>query len=412
VIGAAPLLVAASIALFLAPRQPPAMRVDLGERPHYLVDAMRAGSLREELQACAAGPFRRSGFSIAHRGAPLQFPEHTREGYIAAARMGAGAIECDVTFTRDGELVCRHDECDLHSTTDIVATPLNTRCSTPWTGPGSQPRCCASDITLAEFRTLRGKMDASDAAATTAAGYLGGTPAWRTDLYAGRGTLMTLRDSIRLNQQLAVKHVPELKSGDAARIRRIFGGQEQYAQKLVETYRSEGVDPRDVWPQSFDERDIRYWLRKEPLFGQQAVYLDDVDPGATPQVPRLRPDELRELHRVGLRIIAPPIGALLAVDGAGNLVASGYAREIRASGFDIIAWSLERSDLRYGVGPGDFYYSFDGARRAIRGDGDLYAVLDALARGVGVKGVFSDWPATTTYYANCLVDGRDQPSPR
>ncbi|MBK6672831.1 MAG: hypothetical protein IPG49_04865 [Proteobacteria bacterium] len=84
---------------------------------------MPAGRLREELQACAAGPFRRSGFSIAHRGAPLMFPEHTREGYAAAARMGAGAIECDVTFTRDGELVCRHDECDLHSTTDIVTTP-------------------------------------------------------------------------------------------------------------------------------------------------------------------------------------------------------------------------------------------------------------------------------------------------
>jgi glycerophosphoryl diester phosphodiesterase len=24
-----------------------------------------------------------------------------------------------------------------------------------------------------------------------------------------------------------------------------------------------------------------------------------------------------------------------------------------------------------------------------------------LARKVGVRGVFSDWPATTTFYANC-----------
>ena len=373
---------------------------------------MPAGRLREELQACAAGPFRRSGFSIAHRGAPLMFPEHTREGYAAAARMGAGAIECDVTFTRDGELVCRHDECDLHSTTDIVTTPLNALCSTPWSGPGSQPKCCASDLTLVQFRSLRGKIDASNPAATTPREYLGGTPSWRTDLYAGRGTLMTLRDSIRLNRQLGVRHVPELKSGDTARIERTFGGQAQYAQRLVDAYRDEGVDPRDVWLQSFDERDIRYWLKEEPEFGRRAILLDDVDPGSAPPVPRLRPDELRELHRAGLRTIAPPIGALLAVDDAGSLLPSGYARELRASGFDIIAWSLERSDLRYGVRADDFYYSFEGAGRAIRGDADLYAVLDALARGVGVKGVFSDWPATTTYYANCMLDGRDQPSPR
>jgi glycerophosphoryl diester phosphodiesterase len=412
VIGAATLLVAASIALHLTPWRKPAPRVDLGERPHFLVEALPPGKLREALQACASGPFRRSGFSIAHRGAPLQFPEHTREGYTAAARMGAGAIECDVTFTRDGEFVCRHDECDLHTTTNIVDTPLNSRCSTPWSGPGSQPRCCASDLSLAEFRTLRGKMDASNAAATTPSGYLGGTPAWRTDLYAARGTLMTLRESIRLNRQLGVSHVPELKSGDPARIQRAFGGQEQYAQKLVDVFRQEGVDPRDVWLQSFDERDIRYWLRKEPAFGRQAVYLDDVDPAAAPPVPRLRTDELLDLRRAGLQVIAPPIGALLAVDAAGSLVPSTYAREIRAAGFDIIAWSLERSDLRAGIRPGDFYYSFDGAGRAIRGDGDLYVVLDALARGVGVKGVFSDWPATTTYYANCMIDGRNQASPR
>jgi glycerophosphoryl diester phosphodiesterase len=318
--------------------------------------------------------------------------------------MGAGAVECDVTFTSDGALVCRHDECDLHATTNIVATPLNAQCSTPWSGAGSQPRCCASDITLAQFRTLRGKMDASSPQATTPEGYLGGTPSWRTDLYTGRGTLMTLADSIRLNRQLGVRHVPELKSGDAARIQRIFGGQEAYAQKLVDAYRAEGVDPGDVWLQSFDERDIRYWLRKAPDFGRQAVYLDDVDPGASPAVPRISPAQLRDLQQAGLRIIAPPIGALLAVDEAGNLVPSEYAREIRGSGFDIIAWSLERSDLRHGVQPGDFYYSFDPTGRAVRGEGDLYTVLDVLARQVGARSVFSDWAATTTYYANCMLD--------
>ena len=29
-------------------------------------------------------------------------------------------------------------------------------------------------------------------------------------------------------------------------------------------------------------------------------------------------------------------------------------------------------------------------------------LLDVLAKQVGVRGVFSDWPATTTYYASCI----------
>ena len=79
------------------------LTVNLGPRPYYLVEDMDAGPLKEQLQQCAQRKrqFRASEFSIAHRGAPLQFPEHTLESYTAAARMGAGVIECDVTFTQD-----------------------------------------------------------------------------------------------------------------------------------------------------------------------------------------------------------------------------------------------------------------------------------------------------------------------
>lgn len=79
--------------------------VELGPRPYYLVDDMDEGPLKEKLQSCSEGPFAVSDFVFAHRGAPLQFPEHTSESYSAARRMGAGAIECDVAFTADKELV-------------------------------------------------------------------------------------------------------------------------------------------------------------------------------------------------------------------------------------------------------------------------------------------------------------------
>ena len=46
--------------------------------------------------------------------------------------MGAGIVECDVTFTKDKELVCRHAQNDLHTTTDILATPLASKCTQPF----------------------------------------------------------------------------------------------------------------------------------------------------------------------------------------------------------------------------------------------------------------------------------------
>ena len=104
-----------------------------------------------------------SDFSIGHRGACLQFPEHTLESYKAAAIQGAGVIECDVTFTKDRQLICRHAQCDLHTTTNVVTIPeLNAKCTIPWKpNQGESPLCCASDFTLAEIKTLCAKMDAS-----------------------------------------------------------------------------------------------------------------------------------------------------------------------------------------------------------------------------------------------------------
>src|SRR5436190_22831139 len=64
--------------------------VQLGPRPFFLVNDMRDGPLRSELLSCSDAPFTKTDFSIGHRGAALQFPEHTREAYEAGARMGAG----------------------------------------------------------------------------------------------------------------------------------------------------------------------------------------------------------------------------------------------------------------------------------------------------------------------------------
>lgn len=380
------------------------LNVQVGVRPFYLVEGMDDSALKDRLKQCEAGPFHTSRFSISHRGAPLEFPEHSRESYEAAHRMGAGIIECDVTFTRDGELVCRHSECDLHTTTNIVATPLNEACTVPWTKGGPAPKCCTSDITLSEFKGLKAKMDASNPAATTAEGFLGGTPAWRTDLYTGRpaGNVVTLKEHIELIKEWGIGQTPELKAGDPARIRAIFGGQAQYAQKMIDTYKSAGVDPKKVWAQSFDLNDILHWIHDEPAFGRQAVYLDAVDPTAKPPIPRQTTAQLAALKTAGVPIIAPPLQALLAVDAAGEVTPSLYAQDITAAGLKIITWSFERVDLTKGAAGKGSYYGFDPTGAAIRRDSDMYRALDVLAKQVKVLGLFSDWPGTVTYYANCM----------
>lgn len=382
--------------------------VQLGPRPYFLVDDMAPSKLKNKLQACAnlKTNFSASDFSIGHRGAALQFPEHTQESYEAAARMGAGIVECDVTFTKDQELVCRHAQNDLHTTTNILATPLAAHCTRPFT-PASldadgnlltpaSAECRTSDITLAEFKTLRGKMDAFNPRARTVAEYLGGTANWRTDLYAGpsSGTLMTHRESIELFKKLGVKMTPELKSPAVAMP---FNGftQQDYAQKMIDEYKAAGVSPRKVWAQSFDKNDVLYWVRNEPAFGKQAVYLDDANtPADLPSAA-----ELASYKADGINIWAPPLFALLSVDANRNIVASSAARQAKAAGLDIITWTLERSGILADGNNGFYYQTYD---TAIQREGDMLRVLDVLAQDVGILGIFSDWPATVTFYANCM----------
>lgn len=394
-------------------------KAQLGPRAFFLVDDMDDSALKEKLQSCERGPFQKSSFSIGHRGAPMQFPEHTKESYQAAAKMGAGIVECDVTFTKDKELVCRHSQCDLHTTTNILATPLAEQCTQPFQPAlyddagnmiqAASARCCTSDITLAEFKTLQGKMDAADSTATSVAGYMDATASWRTDVYASRGTLLTHRESIELFKQLRVQMTPELK---APGVDMPFDGfsQQDYAQKMLDEYKAAGVSPRHVWPQSFNLNDVLYWINNEPWFGRQAVFLDGRYgvSGFDHRNPDSWSPSMDELVAQGVQVIAPPMWMLLEVDN-GEIVPSVYARAARQAGLDIITWTFER-DGPLANGGGWYFQTMNGQNPntvnpepgVIDNDGDMYVALDVLAREVGIIGIFSDWPATVTYYANCM----------
>lgn len=394
----------------------PKKTVQVGPRPYYLVDQMSPGPLKDKLQRCGDGPFKTTDFSIGHRGGgTLQIPEHTKESHEAGARMGAGILECDVTFTSDGELVCRHDQCDLHTTTNILVTPLADKCSKPFTpaefddaGARTQAAaalCCTSDLTLAELKQLEGKMDASNPNALTPEQYLGGTASFRTDLYATGGTLLTHRESIALIGELGAKYTPELKgpNRDASlQVEDVFGSQAAYAKALIDEYKAAGVPAKKVWAQSFNQEDVLTWIAYDAAFGEQAVFLDD----AEVQEDLPNGQELQGYVAAGIRIVAPPTWALLTVED-GKIVASDYAKAAKAAGLGIITWTVERSGrIQQDVLPTrdtdspSFYYQ--STLDALHNDGDILTTIDALAQQVGVLGIFSDWSATVSYYASCF----------
>lgn len=363
--------------------------VDPTDRALQLSADLPPGALKSRLQTCATGSFQATEFSIAHRGAPLGYPEHSREGYIAAAKMGAGVIECDVTFTQDLQLVCRHSQCDLASSTNILQTPLAKTCRQPFTpaqnGQPASAECCTSDVTLAEFKSLCARPDVKNTKATTIDEFLAPLNSPVVDEPNECGTLMSHRDSIELIRELGAKFVPELKR---PQVPMPFSGlsQQAYADKLLAEYQQLGVTADQVFPQSFNLADVQHWIREHPEFADQAVWLVPRERQLVP--PSLA--ELRGLKKAGLAYIAPPIPMLIEQKRNGTVEASEFASTIKASGLKIITWTFESA----------------GATAAVYGDkpGLMLEALDVLAQEVGVSGVFTDWPGTVTYYANCFAN--------
>ncbi|GAA3632139.1 glycerophosphodiester phosphodiesterase [Streptomyces chitinivorans] len=125
-----------------------------------------AAALGPAAAAAAAGGGRGSGAGrgrttlptpavIAHRGASGYRPEHTLGAYQLALDMGADVIEQDLVPTRDGHLVCRHEN-DITGTTDVADHPEFADRKATRTVDGTEiTGWFTEDFTLAELKTLR-----------------------------------------------------------------------------------------------------------------------------------------------------------------------------------------------------------------------------------------------------------------
>ena len=397
--------------------------VQLGPRPFYLLNDMEESPLKDTLTECAQSKlfYKRSEETLGHRGAALFFPEHSKQSYVAAASMGAGVIECDVTFTKDKELVCRHSQCDLHTTTDILLrSDLAHLCTQQFVPAVFDPagnresqasaKCCTSDINLEQFKSLKAKMDGADPNATTVEDYVaGGVPTWRTDLFAANGTVMTHTDSIELFKAMGVKMIPELKQ---PMVPMPFDGftVEAFAQKIVDDYKQHGVDASQVYLQSMLLEAIKYWVIYETDFGDNALYLwEPEDASEDFRDPATWPN-FSELASQGVKTLAPPMYMLIDLKNKSKLIVSDFAIAAKQVGLVLKSWTLERSGSLY-YGGGSYYQTVNGDEPAnrqkvdgvIHRDGDVFTILDFLFQAVGIAAIFTDWASTVVFYTNCIL---------
>lgn len=203
--------------------------------------------------------------------------------------------------------------------------------------------------------------------------------------------------SVELIRSLGGRFTPEIK---APEVEMPFGNftQRDYVAKVISEYEGYRIPPNHVWLQSATLEDIEYVV-SETEYGAQAVVLDFEDDRYG-----VRADDrvfLDRVERTGAKYVAPPMWKLVAPD-EGKIVASDFATLIKERDLHIITWTLGRT-----AGPLEKSESTDYYWQTLQGQGlnltagSRFELLDALYEEVGIKGMFDDWPAVTTFYANC-----------
>jgi glycerophosphoryl diester phosphodiesterase len=262
--------------------------------------------MRRKLSACVAaivivgalmsGQDHRAKAVIAHRGASAYAPEHTRAAYELAVQQGADFVEQDLAVTRDGLLICLHDE-SLERTTNVEDVfPDRAR-----TDPATHaPRWLAADFTIAEIKQL----DAGS---------------WFDKKFDGE-KILTWDEAVSIVGKRAGLY-PELKSPSLYTARGI-----DMVKLVADALRRAGFDKPGAQPlilQSFDPEAVRGLKRELPTIPRVLL----IDP---PDASRwLTPERLK-----GVAAFATGIGPAKAlIDQRADLVAAAHAAGLTVTPF-------------------------------------------------------------------------------
>ncbi|ROZ69432.1 glycerophosphodiester phosphodiesterase [Ramlibacter sp. WS9] len=204
---------------------------------------------------------------IGHRGSPGTLPEHTLEGYTLAIQQGADYVEPDLTLTKDGVLIARHEPV-LDGTTDIASKFPASRKTTKNLDGVSTSAYFASDFTLAEIKTLR----AVQASAS------------RSHAFDGQYSIPTLDEVIALVKSESAKVgrtvgiYPEIKHSTFHATVAGFGAnviEDKLVATLHAAYSNSASAP--VFIQSFEVSNLQYLRSKTAIRLVQLIDADDVN---------------------------------------------------------------------------------------------------------------------------------------
>ena len=174
---------------------------------------------------------------IAHRGASGYAPEHTFASYDLAIAQKADFVEPDLAVSKDGVLICLHDD-TLERTTN-VAKVYPDRFSPDVKGRNGERRWVANDFTVAELK----KLDAGS---------------WRDAKFAGAQMPTWDEMLARVQAHPGVGVYPELKSPPLYTARGV-----DMAKIFVTSVKQHGLDKAEslkktpVIIQSFDRPTIK-----------------------------------------------------------------------------------------------------------------------------------------------------------
>lgn len=135
---------------------------------------------------------------IGHRGCSGERPEHTRSAYLRAIEQGADFVEPDLVMTRDGVLVCRHEN-EISGTTNVAEHPEFAARRREKTVDGVTANgWWTEDFSLPELKTLRCRERLPSLRPESAA-------------FDGQEQILTFSELVALTQEHSVGLVPELK---------------------------------------------------------------------------------------------------------------------------------------------------------------------------------------------------------
>lgn len=314
---------------------------------------------------------------IAHRGASAYRPEHTLAAYRLAIQQGADFIEPDLVMTRDGVLVCRHEN-EISGTTDVATRAEFADRRTQKTVDGETATgWWVEDFTLAELKTLRAKERLPQLRPANMA-------------FDGQEEVPTFEEALALAREAGVGIYPELKHPTFLREQGLDS-----AAALVGVVQSAGgqaVADR-MFVQCFETGAIETLARMSSI-RWQCVQLLSASGGPWDRrdmtyAEMLSDDGMRAMRDRGVIGLGVEKSLVIPRDASGrSLPATDLVSRANAAGFVVHPWTMRPENYFL---PAELRRGDASAPDYMRQHGDFAAELRAFY-AAGVDGVFSDAP--------------------